>query len=35
VIKVLAPLALSLRAGTAPDACAARGHGHSIAINLL
>ena len=34
VLKLIAPLALSLLAGTAPDACA-RGHGHSIVINLL
>jgi hypothetical protein len=34
VLKFIAPLALSLLAGTAPDACA-RGHGHSIVINLL
>ena len=27
VLKLIAPLALSLLAGTAPDACA-RGHGH-------
>jgi hypothetical protein len=33
-LKLIAPLALSLLAGTAPDACA-RGHGHSIVINLL
>ena len=32
VLKLIAPLALSLLAGTAPDA---RGHGHSIVINLL
>jgi len=36
VLKLIAPiaLALSLLARTAPDACA-RGHGHSIMINLL
>jgi hypothetical protein len=34
VLKLIGPIALSLLAGTAPDACA-RGHGHSIVINLL
>ena len=34
VLKLIGPIALSLLAGTAPDACA-RGHGHSIMINLL
>ena len=34
VHKLIGPIALSLLAGTAPDACA-RGHGHSIVINLL
>jgi hypothetical protein len=34
VRKLIAPLALSLLMGAAPDACA-RGQGHSIVINLL
>jgi len=34
VLKLIAPLALWLLAGTAPDACA-HGHSHSIVISLL
>jgi len=34
VLKLIAPLALWLLAGTAPDACA-HGQSHSIVISLL